>query len=94
MLKDGIVTFWEVDNYLRLAYVMNLGKNSQKIIFESSFRFLASLKTEGGVDIWKIKGSCEKPWWSLNFDSIKDLVNNDSKENQFILSMNSTDDLS
>jgi hypothetical protein len=54
-------------------------------------RYLASFTSEGGVEVWKVKGAEEKHWWDLSFKSVSDLINNPSKENQFILTMNSED---
>ena len=54
-------------------------------------RYLASLTVEGSVEVWKIKGTQEKYWWDLSFKSVKDIINNPGKENQFIISMNSED---
>lgn len=54
-------------------------------------RYLASLTTDGSVEVWKIKGTQEKHWWGLNFKSVSDIINNPTKENQFILAMNSED---
>jgi len=45
------------------------------------------------VEVWKVKGTQEKYWWDLNFKSVTDIINNPSKENQFIISMNSEDNI-
>jgi hypothetical protein len=44
-------------------------------------RYLASLSENGGVEVWKIKGMHEKHEWNLSFNSVKDIINNPSKEN-------------
>jgi hypothetical protein len=55
-------------------------------------RFLASLTHDGGVEVWKVKGEQEQHQWDLNFKSITNLINNPCKENQFIITMSSTDE--
>jgi len=52
---------------------------------------MASLSETGGVEVWKIKGAHEKHEWNLGFSSVKDLINNPAKENQFLITMNSAD---
>jgi hypothetical protein len=52
---------------------------------------MASLSETGGIEVWKIKGAHEKHEWNLGFNSVKDLINNPTKENQFLITMNSTD---
>jgi hypothetical protein len=54
-------------------------------------RYLASLTSDGSVEVWKIKGAHEKYWWDLNFKSVQEIINNPAKENQFIITMNSED---
>jgi WD40 repeat protein len=58
-----------------------LNKTSKKVVFESSYRYLASLSIDGSVEVWKIKGNEEKHWWDLNFKSVGDIQNNSTKEN-------------
>lgn len=64
-----------------MAYAFRLNSPSRKIVFESSTRYLAALTQEGGVEVWKIKGKHETYEWSLNFKSVKELLNNPNKEN-------------
>lgn len=60
---------------------MKLNSPCSKIVFETSFRYLAALTIDGGLEVWKIKGENEKHMWNLDFKSINDVVNNTSKEN-------------
>ena len=55
-------------------------------------RFVASLATDGSVEVWKIKGEEEMHQWDLQFKSVTDLLNNPCKENQFIITMSSKDE--
>ena len=88
--ENGVLTFWNQDT-LDFLYSFRLNSASKKIVFESSMRYLASLTAEGSVEVWKIKGAQERHWWDLNFKSVKDVISNSGKENQFIISMNSDD---
>ncbi|CDW77145.1 u3 snornp-associated protein nan1 [Stylonychia lemnae] len=90
--EGGVLTYWDQDNYYRFVYSFRLNEDSKKVVFESSHRFLASLSVNGGVEVWKTKGEREKHWWDLNFASVSDISNNNQKENQFMISMNSEDD--
>lgn len=91
--KYGQVTFWDQETFI-LLYTFRLHSPSQKIVFESSFRYLASLTEAGSVELWKVKGKSEAYQWSLNFKSAASLINNPTRENQFIITMNSKDDSS
>lgn len=75
-----------------LLYTFRLNAPSQKVVFETSFRYLASLNEVGSVEVWKVKGKAESYQWSLNFKSVLNLLNNPTRENQFIVSMNSKDE--
>ena len=86
--ENGVLSFWNQDN-LEFLYSFKLNSSSKKVVFESSMRYMASLTAEGSVEVWKIKGAQEKYWWDLSFRSVKDIINNPAKENQFIISMNS-----
>lgn len=61
-------------------------------MFETSFRYLASLSEAGSVEVWKVKGKAESFQWNLKFKSAATILNNPTRENQFIISMNSKDD--
>jgi hypothetical protein len=84
------MSFFDQENFA-FIHSFRLNKASKKVVFESSMRYLASLSPEGSVEVWKIKGEEERHQWDLQFKSVTDLVNNPSKENQFIISMSSTD---
>jgi hypothetical protein len=43
------------------------------------------------VEVWKVHGKHEQHEWDLAFKSVKDIINNPMKENQFIITMNSKD---
>jgi hypothetical protein len=88
--ENGVLSFWNQET-LEFLYSFKLNSTSKKVVFESSMRYLASLTAEGRVEVWKIKGAQEKYWWDLSFRSVKDIINNPDKENQFIISMNSED---
>jgi WD40 repeat protein len=88
--ENGVLSFWNQET-LEFLYSLKLNSTSKKVVFESSMRYLASLTVEGSVEVWKIKGAQEKYWWDLSFKSVKDIINNPGKENQFIISMNSDD---
>ena len=57
-------------------YSFKLNNDSKKIVYESSYRFLASLTVNGSVEVWKTKGSQEKHWWDLDFKSVSNIENN------------------
>ena len=88
--ENGVLSFWNQETF-EFLYSFKLNSTSKKVIFESSMRYLASLSIEGSVEVWKIKGPQEKYWWDLSFKSVRDIINNPGKENQFIISMNSED---
>ncbi len=67
--KGGVISYWD-QNSLRFNKSFRLNQPSKKIVYEKSHRFLASLNTEGGVEVWKLKGEQEKHWWDLNFKSV------------------------
>ena len=88
--ENGVLSFWNQET-IEFLYSFKLNSTSKKVVFESSMRYLASLTAEGSAEVWKIKGAQEKYWWDLSFRSVKDIINNPDKENQFIISMNSED---
>jgi hypothetical protein len=61
-------------------------------VFETSSRYLVGLTKQGSVEVWSLKGKADHHLWDLNFKSVKDIINNSSKENQFFILMNSEDD--
>jgi len=67
--ESGKVTFWNVSSW-QLVYSFELLKEASKIVFESSFRYIAALTTSGGVEVWKLRGHDAKHWWNLDFDSV------------------------
>ena len=90
MHEEGNISFWNEES-LTLSYSITLNKPSKKIVFEESFRYLASLSTNGSVEVWKVKGTHETHWWDLSYTSISDISNIENKENQFSIVMNSED---
>ena len=56
--KEGNISLWNQET-LELIHSFKLNKPSQKLVFESSMRYLASLNVEGGVEVWKVKGDYE-----------------------------------
>ena len=64
----GWVSFWSTDTW-QLAYTFKLNNESKKIIFESSYRYLASLSVDGQVEVWRMKGEQAKYKWGLTFKS-------------------------
>jgi len=78
--KGGVLSFWDQETFTFL-YSFRLKEPSKKVVFETSMRYLASLSENGGVEVWKIKGMHEKHEWNLSFNSVKDIINNPSKEN-------------
>ena len=64
---------------------------SKKIIFESSYRYLASLSADGQVEVWRMKGENPKFKWGLEFKSATQIETNSSTENQFFVLMSSKD---
>jgi hypothetical protein len=91
--EGGVITFWNEDT-LELVYTFRLNAPSKMVVFETSYRYLASLTENGSVEIWKVKGKSESYQWSLSFKSVVAILNNPTRENQFIISMNSKDDSS
>lgn len=74
--EGGVVSYWNQDTFIFVhSFTLN-SQNAIKLIFESSYRFLASLNSEGSVEVWKVKGKEEKHWWDLQFKSVKDIQNN------------------
>ena len=74
------MSFFDQDNFA-FIHSFRLNKVSKKVVFESSMRFVASLATDGSVEVWKIKGEEEVHQWDLQFKSVTDLLNNPCKEN-------------
>ena len=86
--KHGNVSFWSQDDFSFITAI-KLNQPSQKIVFESSNRFMASLTASASLEVWKLPSL--KHWWDLAFVSITDVFNNPHKENQFFLTMNADD---
>ena len=74
-------------------YAFKLRTEAKKLVWETSFRFMAALTEEGGVEVYKVKGESEKYQWQLGFHSVGDIMNNPYKENQFAVTMNSEEKL-
>lgn len=87
----GWVSFWSTDSW-QLAYTFKLNNESKKIIFESSYRFLASLSVDGQVEVWRMKGEHAKYKWGLGFKSVTQIETNSATENQFFVLMSSKDE--
>ena len=60
---------------------MKLNNDCKKIAFEASQRYMVALTNEGSIEVWRLKGKSESHQWDLNFKSIKNILNNDGKEN-------------
>ena len=67
--ENGWVSFWSTDTW-QLAYSFKLQNTPRKVIFESSYRYLASLSFDGQVEVWRIKGEQAKFKWGLQFGSV------------------------
>jgi hypothetical protein len=78
--ENGVLSFFDQENFA-FIHSFRLNKVSKKVVFETSMRFVASLATDGGVEVWKIKGEEEVHQWDLQFKSVTDLLNNPCKEN-------------
>lgn len=88
--KGGYISFWNQHSW-SFVYLIKLNKDSKKVIFETSSRYLVALSREGSVEVWNLKGKTEHHSWDLNFKSLGDIINNDGKENQFFVTMNQDD---
>ena len=62
--ENGWVSFWSTVNW-QLAYTFKLNNQPKKVVFESSYRYLASLSVDGHVEVWRIKGEEAKYKWGL-----------------------------
>ena len=75
------MSFWTQETW-QLAYSFRLNAPDSKcIIFESSFRYLASLSARGSVEVWRLKGLDAKLDWSLEFKSVSRIEANAALEN-------------
>jgi WD40 repeat protein len=86
--KGGYISYWDSETF-EFVHSFRLNSPSTKIIFESSKRYIASLSVSGSVEVWSVKN--EKHEWDLSFNSVSNILNNPSKENQFVITMNSAD---
>ena len=86
----GWVSFWSTDSW-QLSYSFKLNNEAKKIVFESSYRYLAALSTDGQVEVWRMKGEHAKFKWGLGFKSVTQIEANSSTENQFFVLMSSKD---
>jgi hypothetical protein len=88
--EKGCVSFWSAKDW-HLVGEFSMHTDVSKIIFEASFRYLAALKTNGSVSVWKMKGTDPSHQWDLDFKSVADIVANSAVENQFFLLMAADD---
>lgn len=79
---NGVISYWNQET-MDFSHSIVLNKPAKKIVYESSFRYLAALSEQGGVEVWKLKKRQgeEKHWWDLGFKSVNDIMNNQHKEN-------------
>lgn len=78
--EEGCLSFWSINGW-QLESVLQMHASATKVIFEASFRYLAALKSNGSVSVWRLKGEEPSHQWDLNFTSVQDIVVNSAIEN-------------
>ena len=68
--EGGVITYWDQENYFKFIHSFKLNSSCSKLVYESSYRYLAALTESKGVEVWKLNGDSEKHWWDLNFKSV------------------------
>ena len=56
--STSILTFWR-ETTLEFSHSITLNLPSQKVIFEKSHRYFASLTVKGSVEVWSVRGMHE-----------------------------------
>ena len=88
--EHGCLSFWSIRGW-QLESSLQMHASVKKVVFEASFRYMAALKTNGSVSVWRMKGNEPAHQWDLNFTSVCDIVVNSAIENQFFVMMHSSD---
>lgn len=79
-MRDSTLSFWSEET-LTFVKRINLKKKVRQLVIDKSCRFFATLTENGSVDVWKLTGHEAKPFWSLEFESVKQIEANNFTEN-------------